>query len=83
MYMKRILYALALAGLIAPVAGARTLSADEAKANVAAALSDGLKKAPALWLCSGFGQFRDSGGLGLCRYRVRPCLHTPGHAGYA
>lgn len=48
MYMKRILCALALAGLIAPVAGARTLSADEAKANVAAALSDGLKKAPAL-----------------------------------
>lgn len=46
--MKKFLYTLALAGLVAPVASARTLSVDEAKANVVASLGAGMKKVPAL-----------------------------------
>lgn len=46
--MKKYYYALALAALTAPAALARTLSVDEAKANISAALGAGMKKAPAL-----------------------------------
>lgn len=46
--MKKIFYTLALCGLVVPSISARTLSVDEAKANVAAFTSSSLHKAPAL-----------------------------------
>lgn len=46
--MKKFYYALALAALCGPALSARTLSVDEAKANISATLSGGVKKAPAL-----------------------------------
>lgn len=46
--MNKLLYTLAFAGLFAPALSARTLSVDEAKANVAAFSTRGMLKAPAL-----------------------------------
>ncbi|MCM1319335.1 MAG: C10 family peptidase [Muribaculaceae bacterium] len=46
--MKKLLYTLALAGMMVPAMQARTISADKAMSNVAAFTSSAMQKAPAL-----------------------------------
>lgn len=46
--MKKFYYALALATLCGPMSHARTLSVEEAEANISCALGAGMKKAPSL-----------------------------------